>query len=191
MNENSAQQWYISFTDVPEGLAAAFIPRDAGGRFLTMQIHLISVGTRAPPWVEEAFNEYVRRLPRGFALRLVEIAATRRKKGGDTSRSVRDEGHRMLAAVPGACRVVALAEDGQQWSSLGLAEHLRHWLQEGTDVAWLVGGPDGLSSECRRRAEDLWSLSRLTFPHALVRVVLAEQLYRACSILARHPYHRL
>lgn len=121
---------------------------------------------------------------------LTEVPSGRRTKGADSHRALQTEGRRMLAAIPSGAWVVALDERGQQWSSAELSERLVDWQQRGRDVAMLVGGPDGLASCCRERAHVTWALSRLTLPHALVRVVVAEQLYRAWSILANHPYHR-
>lgn len=155
-----------------------------------MQIHLIAVGTRMPGWVSEAYDEFAKRLPPECRLKLVEIAPGRRGKGADIARLVQDEGERMLAAIPRQARVIALEVSGRAWSTAQLAAQLGSWLPEGRDVALLVGGPDGLADACRARADQLWSLSPLTFPHPLVRVIVAEQLYRAWSILQNHPYHR-
>ena len=155
-----------------------------------MRIHLIAVGDRMPGWVEQGYAEYARRLPPECALDLIEIAPGRRSKGADLTRIAQDECARMLAAVPRQAQVVALDVDGRPWSTAELAQQLRGWLQSGRDLALLVGGPEGLAPACRARADLAWSLSRLTLPHALVRVVVAEQIYRAWSVLAHHPYHR-
>ena len=155
-----------------------------------MQIHLLAVGNRMPAWVEAGFNEYAKRLPRECRLQLVEIAPAKRGKHPDVERIRREEGERLLAAVPRDARTIALEVEGRAWSTEQLADRLRDWLQDGRDLALLVGGPDGLSAACRDRAELKWSLSPLTLPHPLVRVVLAEQLYRAWSIISGHPYHR-
>lgn len=155
-----------------------------------MHIHLIAIGTRMPDWVDRGFHEYVRRLPKECRLRLVEIPAGQRGKGADPLRCVQTEGERMLAALPRYARVVALDVKGRQWSTEELAEVLGDWLLLGSDVALLVGGPDGLAPAVLQRADARWSLSRLTLPHMLVRVVIAEQIYRSTSILKSHPYHR-
>ncbi|MBS1247465.1 MAG: uncharacterized protein H6R48_254 [Proteobacteria bacterium] len=155
-----------------------------------MKIHLLAIGTRMPEWVEKGYAEYAGRLPRECALNLVEIPAGQRGQNPDIARIVRAEGERLLAAAPSGSRRIALDERGQEWSTMELAERLSGWLREGRDVSLLVGGPDGLDATCRDRAERLWSLSRLTLPHPLVRVVVAEQLYRAWSLLHDHPYHR-
>jgi len=155
-----------------------------------MNIHLIAVGDKMPVWVQQGLDEYAKRLPRECALRLIEIAPGRRGKNADIARAVRDEGQRMLAAVPKGARVIALEVNGRSWSSEQLARQLGGWLSGGQDIALLVGGPEGLSEEARAGAQQQWSLSPLTLPHPLVRVILAEQLYRAWSILRNHPYHR-
>jgi 23S rRNA (pseudouridine1915-N3)-methyltransferase len=155
-----------------------------------MQIHLIAVGTRMPAWVTQGYEDYARRLPRECVLRLVEIPPGRRSRVQPTAQAVEAEGRRMLAAIPDRTLVVALEVGGRAWDTPALAGRLQEWLQSGRDIALLVGGPDGLSGDCLRRADLHWSLSALTLPHALVRVVLAEQLYRAWTILSGHPYHR-
>lgn len=155
-----------------------------------MRIHLLAVGTRMPAWVDEAYAEYARRLPPECALQLKEIAPERRGRNPDIPRSRAREAERLLAAVPKGARVLALDVAGRSLSTEQLAERLGGWMAEGRDLALLVGGPDGLAPQCLERAELRWSLSPLTFAHPLVRVILAEQLYRAWTILAGHPYHR-
>jgi len=155
-----------------------------------MQLHLIAVGKRMPGWVEQGYATYAKRMPASTRLHLSEIAPAKRTRGADTARAVVQEGERMLAAIPKGAYVIALEVDGRAWSTPQLAEELARWRQGGRDIALLVGGPEGLCAECRARAEASWSLSPLTLPHPLVRVLLAEQLYRACSILDNHPYHR-
>lgn len=155
-----------------------------------MQIHIIAIGERMPAWVNEAYQEYARRLPHECRLVLHEIPAGRRGKGADLVRLTREEGARLLAAVPHGCRVVALDRTGRELDTAGLAARLDRQLQSGDDLALLIGGPEGLAPECLDTASERWSLSRLTFAHPVVRVVLAEQLYRAWSILKNLPYHR-
>ncbi len=157
-----------------------------------MKIHLLAVGTRMPDWVKAGYADYAGRLPRECALNLVEIPAARRGQGQnpDLARLMRDEGERLLTAVPSGSRLLALDERGRHWDTAELAAQLAGWLREGRDLSLLVGGPDGLDPACRDRAEQLWALSRLTLPHPLVRVLVAEQLYRAWSLLHHHPYHR-
>ena len=155
-----------------------------------MNIHLICAGSRMPRWVQDGYADYERRLPPECGLNLVEIPLGRRGKGMDKVRAVREEGERMLRAIPRDSRVLALDVGGRAWSTEQLAEQLAGWLGEGRDLCLLVGGPDGLAEQCLQRAQQRWSLSLLTLPHSLVRVVVAEQIYRAWSILRRHPYHR-
>jgi len=155
-----------------------------------MLIHFICVGTRMPHWVAEGYEEYARRLPKECALSLREIALGQRGKRPDVRRALREEGERMLAVLPRNCRTLALDQRGCSWSTEELAVQLGGWLGEGRDLALLVGGPDGLAESCLERADGRWSLSPLTLPHPLVRVLVAEQLYRAWSILSGHPYHR-
>jgi 23S rRNA (pseudouridine1915-N3)-methyltransferase len=155
-----------------------------------MRIHLIAVGRRMPPWVEAGFTEYARRLPPECALCLVEIDPGPRGRGSRAERAREEEGRRLLKAVPKGARVVALDAAGSQWGTEALSERLSVWLAGGQDLACLVGGPDGLAQACLARADERWSLSRLTFPHPLVRILVAEQLYRAWTLIRGHPYHR-
>jgi 23S rRNA (pseudouridine1915-N3)-methyltransferase len=155
-----------------------------------MRIHLLAVGRRMPVWVTSGYAEFAQRLPPECRLELKEIEPGVRGKGHDPARAMAEEGRRLLAALPKAARAIVLDERGQEWSSAQLAQHLQAWQQDGRDVALLVGGADGLAAEVQQRAESAWALSKLTLPHALVRVVVAEQLYRAWSILKNHPYHR-
>lgn len=155
-----------------------------------MRIQLLCVGNKMPGWVAEGYAEYAKRLPRECELRLKEIAPGLRGKNADLARAVADEGQKMQAAIPPQDRVVALDLSGQEWSTPELAKALARWLGDGRDVSLLVGGPDGLAPGCLARADERWRLSALTLPHPLVRVVLAEQIYRAWSILNHHPYHR-
>lgn len=155
-----------------------------------MQIHLIAVGDRMPRWVQQGFEEYAKRLPAECRLKLVEIAAGRRGKNADIARIAKEESRRMIAAIPKGAHVVALEVGGRAWSTVQLAGQLDAWMGAGRDLALLVGGPDGLSDQARQTAAQQWSLSPLTLPHPLVRVLLAEQLYRAWSMLRNHPYHR-
>jgi len=155
-----------------------------------MRIHVIAVGQKMPGWVEQGYREYAQRLPAETRLELKEIAPGKRGKNADIARIVQDEGQRMQAAIPKNSRIVALDVGGSRWSTEQLAERLDDWMQSGQDVSLLVGGPEGLSDDCRSLAQESWSLSPLTFPHPLVRIILAEQLYRAWSVLRNHPYHR-
>jgi 23S rRNA (pseudouridine1915-N3)-methyltransferase len=155
-----------------------------------MQIHLIAVGERMPQWVEHAFGEYAARMPPHCRLALREVPAGRRTKGADIARLVRDESERLLAAVPKGAYTVALDREGKALDTEALAGELQAQMARGGDLALLIGGPEGLSAECLAHVRARWSLSRLTLAHPVVRVVVAEQLYRGWSILGNLPYHR-
>lgn len=142
-----------------------------------------------PSWVTTAFKDYQSRFPRDLALELIEIPAGKRTKNADIARILEKEGEQMLSYCQ-KCHVVTLDIPGKNWSTPELADRLEHWKQDGRDVVLLIGGPEGLSPACKARAEESWSLSRLTLPHPLVRVVVAESLYRAFSVTTNHPYHR-
>lgn len=143
-----------------------------------------------PDWVNKGYNEYAKRLIADCRLKLIEIAPGKRGKNADLARIKREEGNKLLANIPKGCLVVALEVQGRSWSTEALSQQLDNWLHGGQDVALLIGGPEGLSDACVARADMKWSLSPLTLPHPLVRVLLSEQLYRAYSILKNHPYHR-
>lgn len=154
-----------------------------------MRLRVAAVGTRMPAWVDEGFREYASRMPRECRLELHAVALGRRSRGAGPSRAISDEGQRLLKASEGCFRV-CLDVRGAAVDTPGLARRLAGWMRQGQDVALLVGGPDGLAQECLDAAGWRWSLSPLTLPHGLVRVLLAEQMYRAWTVLAGHPYHR-
>jgi len=155
-----------------------------------MHIHILAVGQKMPAWVSHGYDEFIKRLPKEFTPLLKEIPPGRRSKSSDPKRAIEEESERILQALPKDCLVVALDERGKSWSTRQLAEKMADWTGSGRDVALIVGGADGLSQAVKQRADMKWSLSALTLPHALVRVVLAEQLYRAWTIMTNHPYHR-
>ena len=155
-----------------------------------MKIRLIAVGTRMPEWVSTGYHEFSKRLNDDVRLELVEIAAGKRGKSVDIARLTEKEGEAQLAAVASNDRVIALEVHGKPWSTEDLSQKLRQWLAEGRNISLLVGGPEGLSADASARADEQWSLSPLTLPHPLVRVLLAEQIYRAWTLLKGHPYHR-
>ncbi len=155
-----------------------------------MQIHFITVGTKMPNWVQQGYDEYAKRLPRECDLILKEIPAGKRGKNSDIARIMKDEGEKILSAIPSNCYVVTLDLGGKMWSTPQLSQAITRWQLTGQSVALLVGGADGLAEEVKKRANESWCLSNLTFPHPLVRIVVAEQIYRAWSILQNHPYHR-
>ncbi len=155
-----------------------------------MKLRLLAVGTRMPAWVTDGYREYVRRLPPELALELCELPLGQRSRSQPVARAVQDEGERLLKALGRDERVIALDVQGRSLSTQALAGELQRWQQDARPVALLVGGPDGLAPACLQRAEWRWSLSPLTLPHPLVRIVLAEQLYRAWTLLSGHPYHK-
>ncbi|HEX6259940.1 MAG TPA: 23S rRNA (pseudouridine(1915)-N(3))-methyltransferase RlmH [Woeseiaceae bacterium] len=155
-----------------------------------MHIRLIAVSDRQPRWVDEAFDEYVKRFPGQWRFRLQAVAAARRTGDDNAMRAVKVEGVKILKQLKPSETVVLLDETGMEFTSEGLARQLKNWQAAGSDLVFIIGGPDGVSDECARRADLRWSLSRLTLPHGLARVMLAEQLYRACTLLQGHPYHR-
>jgi len=153
-----------------------------------MRVTVIAVGTKMPAWVEQGVAEYVRRLPREIRLGWREIPLAQR--GGDAGRLRAMEGERIRKAIPAGDRVVALDVAGTRLSTADLARELACWQMSGDNYSLLIGGPDGLCPQLLEAADARWSLSDLTLPHPLVRVLLAEQLYRAWTITVNHPYHR-
>ncbi|MCH7508889.1 MAG: 23S rRNA (pseudouridine(1915)-N(3))-methyltransferase RlmH [Proteobacteria bacterium] len=155
-----------------------------------MRLTLIAAGTRMPAWVEQGYQEYARRLSGDCRLKLVEIPLGLRTRRSSADQAKKDEGERMLRKVSAGDRVVALEVTGKALDTEGLAKCLEDWRRDGRNVTLLIGGPDGLSAACLQKAEFRLSLSALTLPHGMVRVLLAEQIYRAWSLLHNHPYHR-
>lgn len=155
-----------------------------------MQIHLLAIGHRMPEWVTKGYQEYAKRLPRECELILREIPPGKRGKNADLERIKEEEGERMLAMIQRDDHVIALEVEGKAWRTETLAAEMARWFTLGQRITLLVGGPEGLADACKARAHQTWSLSPLTLPHPLVRILLAEQLYRAHTILSHHPYHR-
>lgn len=155
-----------------------------------MKLWILAVGTKMPAWVDAAFGEYAKRMPREARVELLEIKPEKRVGGKTAIQMQEAERGRIQAAFPENASLVMLDERGVEWSTLELAGQMKNWMQEGQDVAFVIGGADGLHPELRAKAEKLWSLSRLTLPHGMVRVLLAEQLYRAMTVIQNHPYHR-
>jgi len=155
-----------------------------------MHLLVAAVGQRMPRWVNEAWNEYSRRMPPNLSLSLREIALEKRGKNADTHRLKAAESQALYDAMPARARIIALDVQGRSWSTEKLAANFEDWLGDGRDVGFMIGGPDGISADIKQQADTRWSLGPLTLPHPLVRVVLAEQLYRAWTITQNHPYHR-
>lgn len=155
-----------------------------------MRVRLVAAGTRLPAWVDAGFAEYAKRMPPESPLELREIAVSRGGGAGDAARALREEGERMLAQIPAGSFVAALDVRGKALDTPALARWWAKRLADGRDVTFLIGGPEGLAAPCLERADERLSLSNLTFPHALARILLAEALYRASSLLRGHPYHR-
>lgn len=155
-----------------------------------MVIYLVAIGQKMPSWVQQGFEEYVKRMPKSCEIKLLELPLAARAKNYNVDKVKQDEMKQILATLPKGVGVVALDERGKQATSLELAGKLEEWLGSGRDMALLIGGPDGLARELVAQSEWSWSLGKLTLPHPFVRIILAEQLYRAWSIIQNHPYHR-
>jgi len=155
-----------------------------------MRIGIITIGTRMPPWICQGVEEYSKRMPRELRVEWKELPLARRGKDASPAQLCEKEGEQILRAIPAGDHVIALDVKGKSLSTGQLARHLSDWQMSGDNYSLLIGGPDGLSPACLERAEQRWSLSDLTLPHPLVRILLAEQLYRAWTITVNHPYHR-
>jgi 23S rRNA (pseudouridine1915-N3)-methyltransferase len=155
-----------------------------------MKIKLLAVGTKMPSWVTHGYNEYAKRLPRELTLELVELPLGVRGKNADVQRAIQKESDALLSYIDKSDHVIALEVKGHNWTTEKLAQNMERWQMDGLTVVLLVGGPDGLSDACRARANQQWSLSALTLPHPIVRILLSEQIYRAWTVTQNHPYHR-
>ena len=163
---------------------------ESQGRLTQMQIELIAAGTREPTWVTEGYKEYQKRLPKEWQLVLSEIPVAHRGKSQSVEKLKEEEGKKMLERIKSGGIVIAMDSRGSDWTTEKLAVRFTDWLQNANQVQLMVGGPDGLSKGCLQRADLTRSLSRLTFPHFMVRLLLAEQIYRAWSVINHHPYHK-
>lgn len=155
-----------------------------------MHIYLIAIGQRMPGWIVDGFVEYQKRLPPHFTCELIELPAQKRAKNADIEKIREQESNVLLSHIPAGSLVIALDENGRQWPTEELATQFAKWEQEYKSISLLIGGPDGLSANCLQRAAVKWSLSKMTLPHPLVRIIVIEQIYRVFSILSSHPYHR-
>lgn len=154
-----------------------------------MKIRVVALGHRMPAWVSQGWDDYARRMPKGFALELLELKPEPRDRGRPVAQLLADEGLRIAAATKGA-RVVAFDEHGTAWTTRTFADTLARWRDEARDAALVIGSADGLADAVKRDASAVVALSALTLPHGLVRVIVAEQVYRAVTLITRHPYHR-
>jgi len=156
----------------------------------SMIIRILAIGDHMPDWVQTGYNEYAKRFTSPFSLKITEITAEKRNKNSNVSRIILRESEKLMTTIKPRNHIVALDVKGESWSTEQLAAKLKAWQTNGLHLDLLIGGPDGLSKECLEKSHNLWSLSPLTLPHPLVRILLAEQLYRATTILKNHPYHR-
>lgn len=155
-----------------------------------MQLFIIAVGNRMPQWVETGYTEYAKRMPAECKINLKEVKPADRSGNKSVDSLMASESVRIKATLPKNARVIALDEHGQNLNTMQLAQELEQWQQEGRDIAFVIGGADGLDPDFKNEANQLIRLSNLTLPHGMVRILLAEQLYRAWSIIKNHPYHR-
>lgn len=155
-----------------------------------MQVQIVAVGNKMPHWVVEGCAEYLRRFPSDFKVKLTEIAPLKRAKSSNLDKIKIDEGSKCLQAIDSSNKIIALEVKGKALTTAKLAEQIENWKMDGRNISLLIGGPEGLSDECRQKAELHWSLSPLTLPHPMVRVIVSEALYRAWSLTQNHPYHR-
>ncbi|GLR70490.1 23S rRNA (pseudouridine(1915)-N(3))-methyltransferase RlmH [Agaribacter marinus] len=155
-----------------------------------MQVQIIAVGNKMPKWVVEGSNEYLKRFPSDFRVEFTEISPGKRSKSVNIQNIIDAEGKKCLDAIPKGNKIIALEVKGKAWDTPQLAKQLDSWKMDGRNVSLLIGGPEGLSQDCKNAAEQWWSLSPLTLPHPMVRIIVSEALYRAWSVTQNHPYHR-
>ncbi len=155
-----------------------------------MKVHLIAIGKKMPEWINSGYAEFSKRMPPELQIDLIEITPSVRNKTTATEKNIKEEGKRIQSAIPANSRLIVLDEKGKNFSSIALSKKMESWLPMGQDIVLVIGGADGIDPKIKQQADEKWSLSSFTLPHALVRVVVAEQLYRAWSILKGHPYHR-
>lgn len=155
-----------------------------------MKAHIVAMGSKMPSWIEEGFKEYYQRLSTQWSIKTHWIPLNKRSKTSNLDKILSQESHKMLQAIPDKAYVIALDQGGQSWSTEKLAQNCSQWQQLGQPICFMIGGPEGLAQTCLKHADEHWSLSKLTLPHPMVRVILMEQLYRAWSLLNNHPYHK-
>jgi len=155
-----------------------------------MKIYLIAVGKKMPEWINAGYSEFSKRMPPELQINLIEITPSTRNKSTSLEKNIKEEGERIQSAIPDNSKLIVLDEKGKDFSSIALSKEMESWLPMGQDISIVIGGVDGIDPVIKQQADEKWSLSSLTLPHALVRVVVAEQLYRAWSIMKGHPYHR-
>jgi 23S rRNA (pseudouridine1915-N3)-methyltransferase len=155
-----------------------------------LKVHLIAVGKKMPEWINTGYAEFSKRMPPELQINLIEITPSTRNKSTPIQKNIKEEGARIQSAIPTNSKLIVLDEKGKNFSSIDLSKKIEGWLPMGQDISIVIGGADGIDPEIKQQADEKWSLSSFTLPHALVRVVIAEQLYRAWSILQGHPYHR-
>lgn len=155
-----------------------------------MHIRIVSVSESITSWMKQGYETYQKRLPSYINVELIHVKPEKRNKNGSADVVRSREAERLLKAVSKGDWVIALDEHGKQWSSKVLATELEQWMQNGKNISLLIGGADGLDQQCIDRADVVWSLSQLTFPHGFIPLLLAEQIYRACTLIQGHPYHR-
>ncbi len=155
-----------------------------------MQITIVAVGLRMPTWVNQAVSEYQKRFPPELKVQITEVSAGKRSKSVDQEKTLKQEAERIKAAIPKGCHVIVMDEYGKTQRTTALAKNMTSWMQDGLRIALIIGGADGIHSDLKKQANEIWSMSDLTLPHGLARVLLVEQLYRAWSVIQKHPYHR-
>jgi len=155
-----------------------------------MKVHLIAVGKKMPAWINTGYAEFSKRMPPELQINLIEVTPSTRNKSTPIEKNIKEEGELIQSAIPTNSKLIVLDEKGKNFSSVDLSKKMEDWLPMGQDIVLVIGGADGIDPMIKQQADEKWSLSSFTLPHALVRVVVAEQLYRAWSILQGHPYHR-
>ena len=155
-----------------------------------MKIHLIAVGKKIPEWINAGFSEFSKRMPPELQINLIEITPSIRNKATPIEKNIKEEGERIQSAIPSNSKLIVLDEKGTSFNSIALSKKMESWLPMGQDITLVIGGANGIDPVIKKQANEKWSLSSFTLPHALARVLIAEQLYRAWSILQGHPYHR-